>query len=195
MMIKLTIPLLVAILLAGCTTSEYPQTNGYNKVNQLTKVETGDLTQFAQQKSTFAWYPGRGKTFLPETSNKALFARYTETSIIQIMQDKGYSFTSNVQQADFLIGYGLAVESELSDEQIFNKVGSNLGLSMSHLDPDKFQKGSALIAFYNQHTFQTEWQVLAQGIAKVGQSQQNRKEKIEAVMFSMLNHVPTRIAE
>jgi len=186
-------PLLaMAILLVGCTTSEYPPTNGYNSVNQLTKVETGDLAQFAQQKMTFAWYPGRGKTFLPENSNKALFSNYTETAITQIMQDKGYTFTNNVQQADFLIGYGLAVESELSDEQIFNKVGSNLGLSMSHLDPDEFQKGSAIIAFYNPQTFQTEWQVLAQGIAKIEQSQQARKDKITAVMLSMLNHVPAK---
>ncbi|PKH07017.1 DUF4136 domain-containing protein [Moritella sp. Urea-trap-13] len=189
-MIKLTMPLLVAILLVGCTTAEYPITSGYNKINQLTKVETGDLTQFGQQKLTFAWYPGRGKTFLPADSNSALLTDYTENAITKIMQDKGYIFTYNVQQADFLIGYGLAVESELSDDQIFNKVGSNLGLSMSHLDPDKFQKGSALIAFYNPQTFQTEWQVLAQGIAKVGLSQQARKDKIAAVMFSMLNHVP-----
>ncbi|GIC78230.1 DUF4136 domain-containing protein [Moritella sp. F3] len=192
-MIKNIMPLLaMAILLVGCTTSEYPPTNGYNSVNQLTKVETGDLAQFAQQKMTFAWYPGRGKTFLPENSNKALFSNYTETAITQIMQDKGYTFTNNVQQADFLIGYGLAVESELSDEQIFNKVGSNLGLSMSHLDPDEFQKGSAIIAFYNPQTFQTEWQVLAQGIAKIEQSQQARKDKITAVMLSMLNHVPAK---
>ncbi|MDX2322055.1 MAG: DUF4136 domain-containing protein [Moritella sp.] len=193
-MMKLTMPFLVTILLVGCTTTEYSATSGYSTTNQLTKVETGDLTQFAQQNTTFAWYPGRGKTFLPEDSNQTLFTSFTENAITQIMQDKGYIFTHNVQQADFLIGYGLAVESELSDEEIFNKVGSNLGLSMSHLDPDKFQKGSALIAFYNPRTIQTEWQVLAQGIAKTGLSKQDRKQKIEAVMFSMLNHVPAKTA-
>lgn len=185
-MIKRFTPFILMFLLAGCTTTEYQSTQ------QLTKVITGDLSHFAQQQHTFSWYPDRSKTFLPSNANKALFTQYTQDAITKIMQDKGYTLVDNTQQADFLIGYGLAIESELSDEEIFDKVGNTVGLVVNHLDPAEFQKGSAFIAFYQPQTLYPQWQVLAQGIAKNKVSSQARKNNINAVMYAMLNQVPRR---
>jgi len=188
-MIKQLIPLILMFILAGCTTTEYSNSN------RLTKIVTGDLTHFPQQNSTFAWYPNHSKTYLPDSANKVLFTRYTTNAITRIMQDKGYTLVDDIQQADFIIGYGLAIESELSDDEIFDKVGTTVGLSLNHLDPEQFQKGSAFIAFYQPQTLQPEWQVLAQGIAKNNTSEQARKHSIYAVMLSMLNQVPSRVAQ
>jgi hypothetical protein len=188
-MIKHFIPFILMLVLAGCTTTEY--SNNY----RLTKVITGSLTHYSQENSTFAWYPNQRKTFLPDSANKVLFTRYTTDAITRIMQDKGYTLVDDIQQADFLIGYGLTIESELSDEEIFDKVGSTVGLSLNHLDPKQFQKGSAFIAFYHRYTLQPEWQVLAQGITKNNKSEQERKNNIYAVMRSMLKQVPSRIAK
>jgi len=187
-MIKQIIPFILMLVLAGCTTTEYA------KITPVTKIVTGDLTNFPQQH-TFAWYPSHSKTFLPDSANKALFTEYTKDAITQIMQDKGYTLVPEPQQADFLVGYGLAIESELSDEEIFDKVGNTVGLVLNHLDPTKFQKGSALIAFYQPLTLQPQWQVLAQGIAKNKASAQARKDNIFAVMHSMLNQVPARVTK
>ncbi|NQZ93531.1 MAG: DUF4136 domain-containing protein [Moritella sp.] len=188
-MIKQIIPFILMFVLAGCTTTEYV------KITPLTKIVIGDLTNFAQQQHTFAWYPNRSKTFLPDSANKTLFTEYTQGAITQIMQNKGYTLVDEPQQADFLIGYGLAIESELSDEEIFAKVGNKVGLVLNHLDPTEFQKGSAFIAFYQPQTLQPQWQVLAQGIAKNKVSTEERKKNIYAVMYSMLNKVPTRVAK
>ncbi|MFT5808149.1 MAG: hypothetical protein ACI9LG_002450 [Moritella dasanensis] len=188
-MIKQIIPFILMFMLTGCTTTEYVTTT------PITKIITGDLTHFAQQQRTFAWYPGQSKTFLPDSVNATLLTEYTEAAIAKIMQDKGYTFIDDAQQADFLVGYGLAIESELSDEEIFDKVGNTVGLVLSHDQATEFQKGSALIAFYKPQILQPQWQVLAQGIAKNKASTQARKNNIYAVMHSMLNKVPTRAAE
>jgi len=188
-MIKQIIPFILMFVLAGCTTTEYV------KITPLTKIVTGELTNFAQQQNTFAWYPSHSKTFLPDSANKKLFTEYTQGAITKIMQDKGYTLVDEPQQADFLIGYGLAIESELSDEEIFDKVGNTVGLVLNHLDPTKFQKGSALIAFYQPQTLLPQWQVLAQGIAKNKVSNQEREKNIYAVMYSMLNKVPARVVK
>ena len=188
-MIKQFMTFILVFILAGCTTTEY------NNSNRITKVVTGDLTHYPQQNSTFAWYPSHSKTFLPDSANKTLFTRYTTSAITRIMQDKGYTLVDDIQQADFLVGYGLAIESELSDDEIFDKVGTTVGLSLNHLDPEQFQKGSAFIAFYQPLTLQPEWQVLAQGITENNKSEQARKNTIYAVMLSILNQVPSRVAK
>lgn len=183
---KLLMPFVLATLLFGCTTSEQ------EKNNQLTKVETGNISQFLQHKTTFAWYPVESKSYIPEDINENILKDDTERAIIKVMQDKGYSFVENVQQANFLISYGLAAESELSDKQIFDKVGTVVGLAAEDIDQDKFQKGSILIAFYKPYGVHPEWQVMAQGIAEKDKSQQERKTSINAVIFSLLNHVPAK---
>lgn len=188
-MIKQIIPFILMVVLTSCTTTEYVTTT------PITKIITGDLTNFEQQQRTFAWYPGQSKTFLPSSANETLLTQYTEEAISKVLQNKGYILVETPQQADFLVGYGLAVESELSDEEIFDKVGNTVGLVLSHHQATEFQKGSALIAFYKPQTLQPQWQVLAQGIAKNKASNQARKNNIYAVMHSMLNHIPTRIAE
>lgn len=181
---RLVVNFMLVVLLMGCTTTEY--TN--NK--QVTKIVTGSLTELTSQHKRFAWYPSQNKAFLPANVNRDLVISYTEEAITQIMQDKGYTLVPIDQEPDFLVGYGLALESQLSDEEIFEKVGMVVGLSIAGVDKDKFEKGSALIAIYQPNDREPQWQVLAQGFADTTKSKQSRKDNIYTVMMSMLSTVP-----
>ncbi len=181
---RLVINFMLVVMLMGCTTTEY--TN--NK--QMTKIETGSLTELSSEQKRFAWYPNPKKAFLPANVNRDRVISYTEDAITQILQEKGYTLVPIDQKPDFLVGYGLALESQLSDEEIFEKVGMVVGLSIDGMDKDKFQKGSALVAIYQPNDKDPQWQVLAQGFADTTKTKQSRKDNIYAVMMSMLSTVP-----
>ena len=181
---RLAANLILVLLLIGCTTTEYPE------AQRITKIVTGDLTNLPSQQKTFAWYPAQNKTFLPANENRDLVVNNTETSITKIMQKKGYNLVSIEHDPDFLIGYGLALESQLSDDEIFGKVGMVVGLSIEGVDKDRFQKGTALVAIYLPGDDMPKWRVLAQGFTDTNKSKQSRKDNIYAVMLSMLSPIP-----
>lgn len=174
----------LVLLLIGCTTTESPDPQ------RITKIVTGDLTGLPSQQKSFAWYPVQNNAFLPANENRDLVMTNTETSITKIMQEKGYKLVSIEQDPDFLIGYGLALESQLSDDEIFGKVGMVVGLSIEGVDKDRFQKGTALVAIYLPGDDMPKWRVLAQGFTDTNKSKQSRRDNIYAVMLSMLNPIP-----
>jgi hypothetical protein len=181
---RLASNLILVLLLMGCTTTEFPG------VQQITKIVTGDLTNLPSQQKSFAWYPSENNAFLPANENRDLVMTNTETSITKIMQEKGYNLVQIEQNPDFLIGYGLALESHLSDDEIFGKVGMVVGLSIEGVDKDRFQKGTALVALYLPGDDMPKWRVLAQGFTDTNKSKQHRKDNIYAVMLSMLSPIP-----
>lgn len=182
---RLAANLILVLLLIGCTTTESP------KIQRVTKIVTGDLTGFPSQHKSFAWYSSQDNAFLPANENRDLVISNTEASITKIMQEKGYNLVPIEQNPDFLIGYGLALESQLSDDEIFGKVGMVVGLSIDGVDQNRFQKGSALVAIYQPGDDMPKWRVLAQGFTDTNKSMKNRKDNIYGVMLSMLSPIPT----
>ncbi|MGY5450354.1 DUF4136 domain-containing protein [Agarivorans sp. MS3-6] len=183
--------LFVAILLAGlfgCVSSE--QAGAPEK--RSTTVVSGDTSYLQNSKGRYAWHPSLIKAHLKKAENEALLLSEMRKSIAKVMSEKGYIQVNANQQPDFFIGFGAALESEMSDQQILERAGLMAGMSSNDVDPALYQKGSMLVALFYSLETGPFWRVLGQGMAAKHQPLDERKLTIERGVSRMLQHIPQR---
>lgn len=182
---RFIIHLVLVLLLAGCVT-----TSG-NGQRTVSKVITGDLAIFSSQNKRFAMYPSVNASYLAggESSERAI--ANTKSSIAQIMVEKGYVPVPLNENPDFIIGFGLGLESKITDDEIFDKAGMVVGLSTEGINQKKFQKGTALVAVFAPGIKEPKWRVLTQGMSHMKKSDAARKENIHKLLISMLSSIPS----
>lgn len=188
-MMKHFFHVVLALVLAGCATlsgGNEPQTKG-----TFSKVITGDLAFLSLTENRFAVYPGANGSYLSEGVDSERVLANTKASISQIMTDKGYVLVSMDEHPDFIIGFGLGLESKITDEEIFEKAGLVVGLSTEGINQKKFQKGTALVAIFTPGTKEPRWRALAQGLSDMKKAPEARKKAIHEVMTAMLSSVPS----
>ncbi len=181
---RFTLPFVFVLLLAGCVT-----TTGHNHPT-INKVITGDLAIFSSPNKRFAMYPSVNASYLGRGESSERAINNTKSSIVQIMAEKGYTPVSINDNPDFIIGFGLGVESKITDDEIFDKAGMVVGLSTEGINQKKFQKGTALVAVFSPGNKEPRWRVLAQGMSHMKKSDGARKENIHTLLTSMLSPIP-----
>ncbi|MDO6620569.1 DUF4136 domain-containing protein [Shewanella sp. 10N.286.51.B2] len=177
---------LLLIFLTGCTSKEATEVHVPTSV---TMVTTGDLGAISPYGKTFAWHP---TMFSVHTANKLddeELIRHMRQSITKIMDKKGYSLVSEAQSPSMVIGFGMALESEMSDKEIMDKAGLVAGLSTAGID-DEFEKGSVLVAIFIPNSQQPIWRVLAQGFTETDKPVQNREQRFDKLTTMMLRAIP-----
>ncbi|MBQ4888384.1 DUF4136 domain-containing protein [Shewanella sp. MMG014] len=177
---------LFAVLISGCATKEE-----VNKPapSRITMVTSGDLSFISSQVKSFAWHP---TMFTVHSANKlddAELVRHMRQSITKIMEQKGYHFAKDNENPNVLIGFGMALESEMSDAEIMKRAGLVAGLSTSGIDDD-FEKGSVLVALFSPNRIQPIWKVLAQGFTETGKPIEDREIRFDKLTGMMLSSIP-----
>ncbi len=179
---KATILTLAAsvMVLTGCTTTVEP------KAYPVATITSGDIEFVPQGASTYAWHPITGSNYLSQEYDEQSIDAHMLMSIRGKLAERGYQEVSLDRQPDFLVGYGVAVESQLSDLELFAKTLMSTGLKIDSddtVDGIQVEKGTVLIALYSASADpQNRWLVMSQGaVAPEFEQQGISLERIDSV--------------
>jgi len=181
---RLCIFLYVMVLTVGCASLSG------NEPRIVSKLVTGDLGLVSPPARCFAFYPVGNAAYLGSGAGVEMVVGMTRDAILRTMEGKGYMLVEMAADPDFIIGFGLGVESKITDEDIFRKTGMVAGLSTEGINQAAFQKGSILVALFRPGGKEPAWRVLAQGMADMKKANASRKEAIDALVAGMLGPVP-----
>ena len=180
---------LVAVLLSGCASNE---TCVDPVPTRITMVTSGDLSLISSSSKSFGWHP---TMFTIHSANKlddAELVRHMRLSITKIMEAKGYHYVEANDSPSMLVGFGMALESEMSDKEIMKRAGLVAGLSTKGVDDD-YEKGSVLVALFSPIRIQPVWKVLAQGFTDTDKPIEDREQRFDKLTSMMLNSVPNHV--
>ncbi|MCL1097389.1 DUF4136 domain-containing protein [Shewanella gelidii] len=184
-LLKLLLMPIVAIVMTACVSANHPSMQ--DPVARTTMVMSGDIEQVKQLGKRFAWHPAVAKVIADNKLDSQQVIIRTQQYITEIMQQKGYQLAENSRQADVLIGFGIALESSISDDEILSKAGLVAGLSSNAGTPSHFEKGSVFIGFSKPKQTQMIWRVLAQGYTDLSEQPQKTSAQYQRLLSRMLN--------
>ena len=134
----------------------------------------------------FAWLPGADRYFEdPRFTDQAL-KPLLEKAIQQTLSNSGYQYTQDAQQADFLVGYLVALESELDDQAIAKIYGSAPGLMVQ--STNDYEKGTLIIDFVDGVTKQAVWRGALQAAVNFDVEPPVREQRVTSAVGKLLNN-------
>ena len=174
--------------LTACVTVEDSQ------ALRTTVVTSGDLSQLPPSAMTYTWHPTLQKIFVDRRLDKQQVLQHMQDTLKKVLLTKGFRWVEDPQLADFQVGFGVAMGTQMSDEQILAAAGLVSGLSNQGVDPKKYDKGSVLISFFKPtgiagQPYEIIWRVLAQGFANIKDMDEVRA-RFDGLIEEMLLSLP-----
>ncbi len=179
--------LLLTFILTACVTVDVPKSTP----TRATMVTSGDLSFLSQSTPRFAWHPSLARVATEEGVNEDKVVGLMRTAMTKAMEAKGYQLVSIDESPDLLLGFGIALESEMSDAEILKKAGLVPGLSTAGVDADKHEKGSVLVALFHPRMAEPAWRALAQGFTDSELNKDDRQQRVDELVALMLGAVPS----
>ncbi len=160
---------------------QVPNTPKTNK-SQLAVSSVRDVPTSYQQGSTFALSPKYlEKVSLNPEQQENAYQMYGD-AIINSLQAQGYQVATGSDTPDFLVGYGVALSEDLSDERINEIFGVTPGLHNAHA----ISKGSFLVYIKDVSSDQKVWRGAVQGFVQDELSAEQRLVKAKTIVNSVL---------
>lgn len=183
---------LVMLSLLGITACV--SVNDDSQTLRTTMVTSGDLSQLPPGAMTYTWHPTVQKIFVDDRLNQQQVLQYMQETLKKILLTKGYRWVEDPQLADFQVGFGVVMGTQISDEQILAVAGLVPGLSNQGVDLKKYDKGSVLISFFKPtgiagQPYEMVWRVLAQGFANIKDMDEVRA-RFNMLIDEMLSSLP-----
>ncbi|PMG05587.1 hypothetical protein BCV00_02100 [Vibrio breoganii] len=173
-----------ALVLSACTTTTKPANNFAIGI-----VSSGDYQFIRPGAKTYAWHPKSGVAYVDSGVSKKTLKHVFNEAIGKSLAEKGYQRVSLQQQPNFIVGYGVAVESALNDDELFDKTQLATGIPASDFS-DSEQKGTIFIAMYNYPLMELKWRALAQGASAPEMDPENSQDRIKSYVDTMLKEMP-----
>ena len=142
-------------------------------------------------KNVVGWKPNSGHVLPSEKINIQSFEPMLKNAIIDVLQKKGYSYNQSPEQGKLLISYMVALESELSDEEIVQRFGLMPGFSIKNPDANQYQKGTIIVDIYDTTINTTIWRGAVQGFAYAELSASDRRKRVTAIMKELFSQFPS----
>lgn len=105
---------------------------------------------------------------------------------------RGYSSEQGSGISDVVVGFGLAEESELNDNSIFDAVQLSTGVPFYDGDGKIAEKGSLYIAFFVPNSQVVQWQALAQSGIQPDLEPSESKQRITGFVEMLFRHISER---
>jgi len=177
--VSLIIALATSLLVSACVT--VPQEPQQNK-NQLAISSVRDIPISYSKGSQFSLAP----KYVKETSLKAeqtqtVYKLYADAIIADLISH-GFKNTDDSANSAFHVGFGIALESDLSDKTINDKFGITPGLPSS----DDLKKGSFLIYIEDARTGKKVWRGAAQGFAHEDLDETQRVQRASTIVARVM---------
>ncbi|MFA0229261.1 DUF4136 domain-containing protein, partial [Vibrio sp. 10N.261.45.A7] len=104
---------------------------------------------------------------------------------------KGYQLKQE-GVGDVVVGFGLAEESELNDESIFDAIQLSTGVPFYDGEGKVAEKGSLYIAFFVPNSQVVQWQALAQSGIQPDLEPSESKKRITGFIEMLFRRMPER---
>ncbi|CDT33944.1 DUF4136 domain-containing protein [Vibrio coralliirubri] len=176
---------LMAIGLTACTTQEIPPTHNYGVVT------SGDFDFMKHGVMTYSWHPESEKVYLSQKYDETVVTDLVRDSIQEQLSGKGYQLKQD-GVGDVVVGFGLAEESELNDESIFDAIKLSTGVPLFDGEGKVAEKGSLYIAFFVPNSEVVQWQALAQSGIQPDLDLSESKQRITGFVEMLFRRMPER---
>ncbi|MFC1503611.1 DUF4136 domain-containing protein [Pseudomonadota bacterium] len=153
-------------------------------------VKTGNLSLLPTESKRFSWHPTLLKVYVSDDADAEKLVKHMQNAITKLMESRGYQLVPITDSPSVLVGFGLALESEMSDKEILNRAGLMVGLSTVGVDRNQYEKGSVLVAIFLPEQVLPLWRVLAQGLTDLKRSDEEREQRIDQIMARILKSIP-----
>lgn len=183
---KAALVVLIAAGLAACTTQEVPTTHNYGVVT------SGDFDFMKHDVVTYSWHPESEQMYLSQKYDKTVVTDLVRDAIKDQLSMKGYQLNQNGGFSDVVVGFGLAEESELNDESIFDAIKLSTGVPFYNDEGKLAEKGSLYIAFFVPNSEIVQWQALAQSGIQNDVEPSESKQRITGFIEMLFRRMPTR---
>ncbi|CDU05907.1 Hypothetical protein VCR12J2_680082 [Vibrio coralliirubri] len=176
---------LMAIGLTACTTQEIPPSHNYGVVT------SGDFDFMKHGVMTYSWHPESEKVYLSQKYDETVVTDLVRDSIQDQLSSKGYQLKQD-GVGDAVVGFGLAEESELNDESIFDAIKLSTGVPFYDGEGKVAEKGSLYIAFFVPNSEVVQWQALAQSGIQPDLEPSESKQRITGFVEMLFRRMPER---
>lgn len=176
---------LLFCLVAACTvTDEMPP---QPKITAKTSVVSSFFSAkryIAGQR--FAWMPGAERYYDDPRVKDQTIKPMLENAIQQTLINSGYQYIQDPQWADFLVGYLVALESELDDQTIAKLYGNTPGLPLQ--STEDYEKGTLVVDIVDGLTKQSVWRGALQAAVTFDVEHSVRQQRVTAAVETLLNN-------
>ncbi|CDT23732.1 DUF4136 domain-containing protein [Vibrio coralliirubri] len=176
---------LMAIGLTACSTQEIPPTHNYGVVT------SGDFDFMKHGVMTYSWHPESEKVYLSQKYDETVVTDLVRDSIQEQLSSKGYQLKQD-GVGDVVVGFGLAEESELNDESIFDAIKLSTGVPFYDGEGKVAEKGSLYIAFFVPNSEVVQWQALTQSGIQPDLDPSESKQRITGFVEMLFRRMPER---
>ena len=167
------------LIMLGCAAKMTPSTdNRSSDLSKTTIVSVKYSEKSLPNFASFSWLPAAVKYYEDARLKNSPIQSYFQEAIRQNLNKRGYRFVSSATDSDFLVGYVLALESSLKEEEINEKYQLNPGLSGQAVNSHQYEKGTLIIDLIDPGTKRPMWRGAMQGFAKFDINEEDRKKRI-----------------
>ncbi|MEZ8036728.1 DUF4136 domain-containing protein [Vibrio crassostreae] len=182
---KVALLALMAIGLTACTTQEIPPTHNYGVVT------SGDFDFMKHGVLTYSWHPESEQVYLSQKYDETVVTDLVRDAIQEQLSSKGYQLKQD-GVGDVVVGFGLAEESELNDESIFDAIKLSTGVPFYDGEGKVAEKGSLYIDFFVPESEVVLWQALAQSGIQPDLEPSESKQRITGFIDMLFRRMPER---
>jgi hypothetical protein len=177
---------LMSIGLTACTTQEQLPVHDYGVVT------SGDFEFMKNGVTTYSWHPQSEQVYLSKKYNETVVTDMVRDAIEEQLTEKGYRLEQGGGVGDVVVGFGLAEESELNDNSIFDAVQLSTGVPFYDGKGKLAEKGSLYIVFSVPNSQVIQWRALAQTGIQADLEASESKERISGFVEMLFRQMPER---
>lgn len=173
---------------AGCQTTVEEPGNQLQRVAMVSILDSSYA--MSASKNVVSWKPN-GSYLVPSDRIKTdTLKPIIDSAISKALQNRGYQFVSDSGNAQLLVSYIAALETELSDDDITRRFGVMPGFRVKNPDEEKYAKGTIIVDIMDVNLGKSVWRGAIQGFASIELSQEERHKRIDKIMSDLIGQFP-----
>lgn len=181
--------LLSALFLFGCVTTEVETKRPDEIFTPLTVSDPG----FAAPPGThIAWYSEGIRFYKDPRIDNVGIKSMIDNTIVAELSGMGYQLSLDVENADYLLGYGAALESALNSDTVLLQYGLMYGYGVK--DPLQ-EKATFVLYLLDGKTKRPVWKSMVQGAFNFSDSNSVRAPRIKRIIEEMFSSLQAKEKE
>lgn len=186
----LLVLLCAQLTLFGCTSQMVKTEGSKAKAQRITVVSSGKPADVLPAFTTYTWSKENSRVLSGVgDQSKEKLKGYISEEIKKYLSTKGYEYRENPKQADVIVGFLFALENSAADEKIQEKFGLLPGLATSGMKGTRYEKGSLLLAVFDNEEKETYWRSAVQGFVDLEKDSESAK-RMQEILSMMLGGFP-----
>ncbi|MCE2573518.1 DUF4136 domain-containing protein [Motilimonas eburnea] len=188
--IYLILSSILLIFLAACSESESNTSDAANdSLKRTTIVSDSTPKQSIPIAKSYTFVDKVNVVVEDSRLEPAQVQQEIRNAIAAVMQDKGYTYEPDLAKADLVMGFLLALESGVSDQQLIAKFGLSPGLVSLNSD-GRYEKATLVVGAMATDTETLYWKSMLQGFADFERARDESERRLDTLVAQMLSDLP-----